>query len=205
MRSYFRGLLGAVIGTIVGLWVATLRVKVEWNRNGIGARRRVLAFRHGEQMALLGAERRDTAVLVSHSADGEIQAGVMRRLGFSVVRGSSSRGGASGLRKIMSELSAGRDAAFAVDGPRGPAKIAKPGALLAAKATGAALLPVASAARRVWVLDAAWDKFEVPWPFSRVAVVVGEPLPEALADEERLSAAIARARRRAEILVSSGA
>jgi lysophospholipid acyltransferase (LPLAT)-like uncharacterized protein len=162
----------------------------------------VLAFFHGQQLALLGAARfASTAVLVSHSADGEIQTGVMRRLGLLVVRGSSSRGGAAGLRGMVRKIVGGVDAAFAVDGPRGPVGIAKRGALVAARASGAALLPVASASRTAWVVRGAWDEFEVPLPFSRVAVVVGAPVSLSEADPHRLDAAIHAARREALALL----
>lgn len=205
MPSRVRGVLGALLGAFVRLWVLTLRVTVEWRvENHRAAPGRVLAFFHGHQMALLGAEkRRGTAVLVSRSADGDVQAGVMRAFGFFVVRGSSSRGGTRGLRAVVRQLVADRDAAFAVDGPRGPFGVAKAGAVLAARATGAPLLPVASAARSAWVLERAWDRFEIPLPFSRVAIVVGEALAAADATTGALSAAIASARLRAEGLVSS--
>jgi lysophospholipid acyltransferase (LPLAT)-like uncharacterized protein len=198
-----RTVLGVLIGVLVGAWVRTLRVRVEIHPGSVAvAERRVLAFFHGQQMALLGARRfRRTTVLVSHSADGEIQAGVMKRLGLSVVRGSSSRGGAAGLRAVVRRLANGDDAAFAVDGPRGPLGVAKTGALVAARAARAALLPVASASRASWVLGRAWDRFEIPLPFSRVAVVVGAPVPTFGADTDTLGAAIHEARRRAQALL----
>jgi len=195
--------LGAVLGVLVGVWARTLRVHVEWqidraHESKLG----VYAFFHGQQMALLGAvRRRKTAVLVSHSEDGDIQAGAMRRLGFSVERGSSSRGGAMGLRAILRRLALGEDVALAVDGPRGPNGIAKRGAVVASKATGAMLFPVASAAQNALTLEGAWDRFEIPIPFSRVAVVVGAPM-HGEADADRLSAAIVDARRRAEALLT---
>jgi lysophospholipid acyltransferase (LPLAT)-like uncharacterized protein len=203
VRSRLRRLFGGILGAIVRIWVATLRVRIEVHQaaSTITARR-VLAFFHGQQMALLGARgARCTAVLVSHSADGEIQAGVMRSLGFAVLRGSSSHGGASGLRALLRVLSSSIDAAFAVDGPRGPLGVAKPGAAYAARAAGAVLLPVASASRRAWVLERTWDKFEIPLPFSRVAVVVGPPLSGS--DGDDVGGAIRAARNRAQALVSA--
>jgi lysophospholipid acyltransferase (LPLAT)-like uncharacterized protein len=201
--SRVRTVLGIVLGALVGVWVRTLRVSVEVHPGSLAvAERRVLAFFHGQQMALLGARRFGrTAVLVSRSADGEIQTGVMTWLGLSVVRGSSSRGGAAGLRAIVRKLASGEDAAFAVDGPRGPVGIPKTGALVAARAARAALLPVASACRAGWVLGRAWDRFEIPLPFSRVAVVVGAPVPGPHADAETLGAAIHAARERALALL----
>ena len=67
----------------------------------------------------------------------------------------------------------GADAAFAVDGPRGPLHSAKRGALVVAERARAELVPVACAARRTWVLHQAWDRFEIPLPFTTVAIAVG--------------------------------
>lgn len=97
---------------------------------------------------------------------------------------------------------AGGDAAFAVDGPRGPVGVAKPGALLAARAANTELRPVATAASRTWVLHGTWDGFEIPLPFSRIVVAVGAPVDAESGDAAALSAAIHEARRTALGLVA---
>lgn len=192
-----------LLAWLVRLWVATLRVVVEEPHDPEGAR--VFAFFHGQQMALLPARRRRRlTVLVSLSSDGEIQSRVMRRLGMSVVRGSSSRRGSGGLRGMVRALSAGSHVAVAVDGPRGPSGVAKPGAAFAARTARVPLVPVATFARRKLVLGRAWDRFEIPLPFARVALVVGDAISaEAAAlDPGLLSIGIERARARAERLLS---
>jgi lysophospholipid acyltransferase (LPLAT)-like uncharacterized protein len=68
------------------------------------------------------------------------------------------------------------DAAFAVDGPRGPLGIVKGGLLVAARATGAVVVPLTGAMRRGLVLRRSWDRFAIAWPFTRVDVVLGEPI-----------------------------
>ncbi len=151
-------------------------------------------------MALVAVPRkRPVAALVSWSQDGDWQTGVLRTLRVTALRGSSSRGGSEGLRRIVRALKRGQDAAFAVDGPRGPRGRAKAGAARAALLAGARLIPVAGAASRRWVLGHAWDRFEVPLPFARVAVVVGEPLDGARAARHArvLGRAIERARQTA--------
>ncbi len=189
---------GALLGALVRLWVRTWRVRVIGELGSDTPR--VFAFWHGQQMGLLGApRRRPLTTLVSWSRDGALQATVMRCLGLRVVRGSSSRGGASGLLAIARAIANGSDAAFAVDGPRGPRAVAKPGALTAARLGRASLVPIAHAARRSYVLGRAWDQFEVPLPFTRVFVVLGEPR-ELSASEEglaELGRAIEESRRRA--------
>ncbi len=205
MRALRRA-LGILLALVIRPWVSTLRVVFEDDAGAeLGQARGVFAFFHGQQMALLrGVGRRHLLTLVSRSKDGELQTGVLGQLGFRIVRGSSSRGGASALRRLVLELRAGGDAAFAVDGPRGPFGVPKAGAAFAAAHSGVPLRPVASAPRRAIVLGRSWDRFEIPLPFSRVAIVVGPPFDPALATEYpgSLGAAIRRARARAEALAS---
>jgi lysophospholipid acyltransferase (LPLAT)-like uncharacterized protein len=200
-----RRALGTALGCLVWVWVRTLSVVVESSGTAV-ASRRVFAFFHGQQMALLAAGRTSVAaVLVSHSRDGDIQAAVMESLGFRIARGSSSRGGRSGLMRIVRLVRSGLDSAFAVDGPRGPVRVPKPGAARAARLAGAALVPVASACARKIVLRRTWDAFEIPLPFSRVAIVIASPIApfEAERTPEILGAALAVARARAEFLVKA--
>ena len=72
-------------------------------------------------------------------------------------------------------MAAGRPAAFTVDGPRGPARHAQPGALWLAKATGNPVVPFHIEADRFWTAKS-WDRTQVPRPWSRVAIAIGEPM-----------------------------
>jgi len=197
-----RQLLGALLGLLVRVWVATLRVQlVGW---GSGSGPAVLAFLHGNQMALLPVRSRAAlTVLVSLSRDGELQTGVLRSLGVGVLRGSSSRRASAGLRGLVRSARDGRCLGFAVDGPRGPAGIAKRGAAFAAGAAGVPLRPVAAASTRTLRLERTWDRFEVPLPFTRVVVVVGPEISASavLASPELLSQGISEARVAASGLV----
>ncbi|MBX3180990.1 MAG: DUF374 domain-containing protein [Polyangiaceae bacterium] len=195
-----RWLLGAWLALVVRLWVWTLRVRVVGppapglptpgspaEGSATEPPRRVFVFWHGDQLPLLALQRsRPTCVLVSWSDDGALQAGVMTRLGFQVVRGSSSRGGAAGLRGLVKALPAA-DLALAVDGPRGPRERAKPGAVLAARLGGAELTPLGVACARARRLGS-WDAFSLPCPGSRVVVACGEPVLVRDTDESTLGA-----------------
>ncbi len=199
-----RALLGVVLGLLVRLWVWTLRVTVDAAADLSDSSPLVLAFWHGEQMLLLGwPRRRRTQVMVSWSRDGALQAGVMRAQGLVVVRGSSSRGGTAALRRLARGLSSAHDAAFAVDGPRGPLHRAKPGAALAAELGRGRLVPMGAAVSSYRVLGSTWDRFRIPLPFSRVQVVLGAPLDAAQARQqpELLDRAIDKASRRAQALL----
>ena len=175
-----RAVAGSLLGLLVRLWLATLRVRIVVDAGVDPGARAVFVFFHGKQFPLLAwPGRREMAVLVSHSADGELQTRVLGGLGMSVIRGSSSRGGARGLAALVRRMKAGANAAFAVDGPRGPHGVPKPGAALAARAAGAVLIPMGSAMTAGKVLVRTWDRFALPWPFTRVAIVVGAPVAEA--------------------------
>ncbi len=134
-------------------------------------RPRIFAFHHGRQLGLFRHERdRRVAVLSSLSRDGRLQARILRRLGFEVVDGSSSRGGARGLAGLVRAVRQGLDAAFAVDGPKGPRGAVKPGVVFLARRTGGAIVPVCASARHALRFSRAWDHYLLPLPFSRVVV-----------------------------------
>ncbi|MGZ3452206.1 MAG: lysophospholipid acyltransferase family protein [Polyangiales bacterium] len=189
-----RRVLGWLLAWIVALWVRSLRLRVIDRTHPSDhalPKPWILVFWHGTQIPLLAwSRRRKTAVMVSWSGDGELQTRVMRRAGMHVVRGSSSRGGARGLVAMvhaMRELSL--DAAFAVDGPRGPLGTVHPGALACARHAGGVLVPIGSAAEPVRVLRKAWDRMAIPLPFARAVVVLG-PTVRADASESEVAAAI---------------
>lgn len=172
--------MGLVLGGVARVWLATLRLRVVTHPALAqhGDVPWVLSFFHGAQWPLLAwKRRRPTLVMVSHSADGAIQARALGLLGFRVVRGSSSRGGARGLAAIVRGLRRGDvDAAFAVDGPRGPYGAPKPGAALAAQRSGGVLVPMGSAVASGKTFVRAWDRFVLAWPFARAVVVLGAPI-----------------------------
>jgi lysophospholipid acyltransferase (LPLAT)-like uncharacterized protein len=194
-RLAFRSLLGLALGAFVRVYLATLRVSVRadpaLDRND--PRPWILCFWHGEQLPLLCyRRRRPTVALVSHSADGQMQTLALRVQGLRVERGSSSRGGARGLVAIVRRLARGEDAAFALDGPKGPRFTVLPGARAAARLSSGVLVPMGSAAPRGVTLARAWDRFRIPLPFSRVAVRLGAPLAPTTSDAE-LGRAVERA------------
>lgn len=201
-----RVVAGTLVGLFARLWLSTLRFTliVDPALAATEGRPWSLAFWHGQQFALLRWRRRRlTCALVSLSHDGELQAAALARVGMAIVRGSSSRGGASGLKAIVRRMRAGLDSAFAVDGPRGPWRVVRSdagnvGAALSARLAAGVVVPMASASARCFVFARAWDRFELPVPFSHVAVVLGPPMDPTLATPPFLGAAIDLARDRAE-------
>jgi lysophospholipid acyltransferase (LPLAT)-like uncharacterized protein len=193
--------LGLLLGLVARVWLSTLRVRVMLETTlDAGEGPWVFGFWHGRQWPLLAWKRcRGAVVLVSWSRDGSMQARALALQGLSVVRGSSSRGGARGLVTVVRKMRGGRDAAFAVDGPKGPAGVVKGGIVTAARAAGGRLVPLGSAIESGFAVRGSWDGFGIAWPFSRVAVVVGTPIdPASPHAREDLEEAIARANDLAE-------
>jgi lysophospholipid acyltransferase (LPLAT)-like uncharacterized protein len=113
--------------------------------------------------------------LVSPSVDGEIGAMLVRRMGGEVIRGSSSHTGARALRDYYQAIVHDHvSPVITPDGPRGPARKFKPGAILLAQLSQRPIIPMAYAASRAWKIK--WDRFVIPKPLARIAITVGEPV-----------------------------
>jgi len=113
--------------------------------------------------------------LISPSVDGEIGAMIVRNLGGEVIRGSSTHTGARALRDYYQALAHdGVSPAITPDGPRGPPWKFKPGAILLAQMSQRPMIPMAYAASRAWKIK--WDRFVIPKPLARVAIVIGAPV-----------------------------
>jgi lysophospholipid acyltransferase (LPLAT)-like uncharacterized protein len=109
------------------------------------------------------------SILISQSFDGELITRTLGLLGYSSVRGSSSRGGAAGLLALQGVLARGEPVVFTADGPRGPLYQTKIGPVKLAQMTGESIGSFYLLPERAWVLKS-WDQFLIPKPFSRVAV-----------------------------------
>ena len=163
--------------TLIRLLARTWRMRPE-NEEGLRAARAsgqrvIFTLWHGELLPLLWHHREQgIAVVISEHRDGEIIAQIAERLGYTTVRGSSSRGGGRALIGLMRAIEGGRDGAVTPDGPRGPAHVFAPGAAIAAQRTGAPLLPIRASASRAWRLKS-WDRFLVPKPFATIRVAYG--------------------------------
>jgi lysophospholipid acyltransferase (LPLAT)-like uncharacterized protein len=167
----------------------TLRWRVEglehFDAIVASGRQPVMGFWHGRILpATFYFRRRGIVVITSENFDGEWIARIIERFGYGTARGSTSRGGVKALLKLKRDLADGRPAGFTLDGPRGPARVAQPGAIWLARASGNPVLPFHLEASRYWTMGS-WDRTQIPKPFSTVALVVGEPLevPGDLADD----------------------
>jgi lysophospholipid acyltransferase (LPLAT)-like uncharacterized protein len=118
--------------------------------------------------------RRDIHVLISEHADGRMIAEACRHLGFRVVRGSATRGGARAVRQMW-RRSRSAHLAITPDGPRGPRRRVQPGVVYLAALTGLPIVPFGIAFTRAWRMNS-WDRFAVPCPWSEAVCVTAEPI-----------------------------
>ena len=168
----------------------TLRWQVEGLHHFEGIRaagqQPVMAFWHGRILSATYYFRGlGIVVITSENFDGEWIARIIERFGYGTARGSTSSGARKAMLQLVRAMRKGKPAGFTLDGPRGPAMVAQPGAVWLARTTGNPMLPFHLEASRHWSMRS-WDRTQVPKPFSTVALVIGEPIavpPDARDDE----------------------
>ncbi len=165
------------IGTLLG---STWRVKISdphrldpFDDRQAG---RIYCFWHANLLALTYIFRNTgKTALVSKSKDGRLAASVARRWKHEIIFGSSSRGGSSALRDCIRCLKEHKCIVITPDGPRGPRGKVKAGTAQIALAASAPVVAVTLEVDRAWRLRS-WDGFMIPKPFSRITVILSEPL-----------------------------
>ncbi len=176
---------------LLQIWARTLRFTIDDCAGVIGTppnERYIGALWHNRLLLLPFVlkrylpERRGAA-LISPSGDGALLADLVERFGFDVVRGSSSRKGATAMRQLAEVIAGGRDAVITPDGPRGPAYELGQGIIFLAQQTGAAVVPINMEYSSCWRVRS-WDRFILPKPFSKVRVIFGEPHHVAATDSD---------------------
>jgi lysophospholipid acyltransferase (LPLAT)-like uncharacterized protein len=185
-------LLGLLLSWVIRAWMVTVRTREYLFKPELlpshptNQQRFIYAFWH-EHILYLAARyghHKNVAILISNHADGEIIAQVVRWIGIKVVRGSTSK---SGVMALLNMLKAAHRLHLAItpDGPRGPRREAQLGTVFLASRTGYPIVPIGVHYHRAWYARS-WDRFGVPWPFSRAAGIAGEPLvvPPNLSKEE---------------------
>lgn len=177
IRHNLTGILGK---WILWLWAKTERMavvgEVPYKRLRSQKKPVIILIWHGRIFfAPYFFRRRGIMPLVSPSEDGEIIAQIVRRWGYKTLRGSSSHSIIRAWNQMKRELEGGGELIIVPDGPRGPGREMKPGAVKLAKETGAILIPVTFSCSKRKTLTS-WDKFMIPWPFARSVAVYGKPM-----------------------------
>jgi lysophospholipid acyltransferase (LPLAT)-like uncharacterized protein len=174
------GAIAALGYPLIALLGRTLRWRVEglahFDAIAASGRQPVMAFWHGRILtAAYYFRQRGIVVITSDNFDGEWIARIITRFGYGTARGSTTRGGRRAMLQLIRDMGNGKPAGFTLDGPRGPARVAQPGAVWLAGATGNPLLPFHLEASSAWTLGS-WDRTQIPKPFATVSLVVGEPM-----------------------------
>ena len=191
--KWFAKPLGWMAGLLLLVWRLTCRYKViDDPRPAIRASGHtyIYAALHAHQLAALFVnDDRCMAAMVSSSADGDILAPCLIVRRVTPVRGSSrsrgrDKGGRKALHGLADHVRRGTPALLAVDGPKGPRNHVHRGVVDLAFQTNAPVLPTVILPSRRWVLTRAWDRFQIPKPFSTVRLIFGSPLyPSSFGDE----------------------
>lgn len=148
---------------------------------------KIYACWHGRQYCFLKICDRDKlTVLISQSRDGEIVTKILLKMGFKVIRGSSSRGGMMAIKQMLRSLEAEENIAFTVDGPRGPIFSVNTGVIKLAQLSGVPIVPVIPTTNIKYIAKS-WDKYNIPWFFNKVNIYYGKPIyVDKDADEEKI-------------------
>lgn len=136
----------------------------------------IVAFWHRKFVTLFPLlEGRSVCVVTAATRTGDVIADMCDRFGYSKVQ--IPKGGGDGAIRLMEEaMTKFEEGSIAVDGPNGPYHAVKRGAIQVASNLGYLVVPVSVASRRKVVLSHRWDRLEIPSVFTRVSLVIGEPL-----------------------------
>lgn len=156
-------------------WRVEARGDTAWRARYAARKGMVMALWH-EHLFPLAFYLRNTGmhVLVSEHRDGEIIARILESMGYTMIRGSSTRGGARALVEMIRVLKSGISVCITPDGPKGPARKFAPGTTVAAQRAGVPITTMFVSASRAWHLNS-WDRFMIPKPFARLTLDFGEP------------------------------
>lgn len=153
-------------------YIGTDRIK-EFHANGTEI---IMSFWHGRLLMIpIVYQGKNLNPLISMHEDGEMIKRTMDLFKFTSIRGSTSRGATKALREMVKRLRSGGDIAITPDGPKGPRHKAQNGAVFLAKMTGAPICPVTFSATGKKQFSS-WDRFMLPYPFSKVVIMWGEPI-----------------------------
>lgn len=179
-HNFFVGLIGLLLPAVVRL------VGLTWSVRFVNTRIRKELLDSGGAIIVAGWHHtiipanwyfrdRRCHVMVSLSSDGDLSARCCSRMGYRVIRGSTSRGGREALGKIVHLCRNGAQTAFFADGPTGPPREPKPGAILAARMARLSVVPMGCTVRGAFRLRS-WDRTVIPLPFARIVIGFGEPI-----------------------------
>lgn len=186
LRKFFIPLLVWIIYRLLSLtWRRTL-IEPELFKTMLKEKKPfVLAHWHGDEIVLLGLiGRYRVATITSTSKDGEMMNTLVHLVGGKTSRGSSTRGAVQALKGLIRLIKSGRNASLAVDGPKGPLHVVKPGVFELSRMTNAPIFWSGACADKAWRFEKSWNKTYLPKPFARVFVEWHGPMPAITKDQD---------------------
>jgi lysophospholipid acyltransferase (LPLAT)-like uncharacterized protein len=166
--------LPPLVSALAHTWRLSLR-----GEHNLGRGPRIFVLWHGRMLALaplLWRQREPVTVLVGPMRDARIIGATLEALGAQRALGATGPTGARGLVALARRLQAGEAVCLAVDGPAGPSRQARSGAVALARRSGAPIIPLGAACAAPWVWPNSWDDFWIPPPGARLELRVGRPL-----------------------------
>lgn len=181
MKTWWKNprIIGSAVYWFTSVLMRTLRVRqvIEWQIEP--GQPYIVAFWHGKHFLPVAVlkDMHDTkrCTLVSPSRDGAMLAVYLEKQGYEVVRGSSRQGNIKALHKLIDKVRDGYSIGTGIDGPLGPRHEVKPGLVYLSQKCQVPIVPVGSAYSKYWQFNRAWDRFELPKPFAKAGLVLGEP------------------------------
>ena len=176
MKRFFKfKILPFIIFFFLKLLYFTYRIKIIGKKELLEGQGDIIVFWHSKMLPIipfLGGK--GIVALVSMSEDGELISDVLKRFHYKMVRGSTSRGGGRALVKLLKKIKDGYTIAITPDGPRGPSRKFQKGALVLSLKTGAKIIPISYKSSGSHFFNS-WDRFELPFPFSKIEIRIGVP------------------------------
>jgi len=180
-NSFPHTVLSALAWLYIQLIGKTSRITVKGDNKYPGTA--LYALWHRQEVLMIYLHRnRGICGLVSKSKDGEYMARILKRFGFTFVRGSTTTGGIMALRGLIKAARDGYSVAITPDGPKGPIFKVQPGIVYLAQKAGVPIIPAACALSKKLILGS-WDKYQFPLPFGRIEAVYGQPFHIAEGDD----------------------
>lgn len=168
---------GNILYYILRLLFFTLKIKVI-NKNVDADSSHIYCFWHNKLAtpSIYFKNLEKKVALSSPTKDGELISVPLEKLGYTLVRGSSDKKSVSSTISLLKYLKKGYSMGTPLDGPKGPREKAKKGLLYLAQKSGVSLVPIGISYERKWIFEKTWDKFELPKPFSKVVIVLGNKI-----------------------------
>jgi len=172
-------LIGSIGKLVYRLWMWSTRITVEgeepYRRLRDQNKPVIFMIWHGRLFITpFFFRNRGIMPMISPSGDGELLVKLASGWGYKFLRGSGSHSMLKAWATLRKELAAGGEVVIVPDGPKGPGKHVKPGALKLSQVSGAHIVPFSFSAARRKILGS-WDGFLLPWPFQRLVAIYGEP------------------------------